>query len=181
MADIRLKQSPTVISLGYPPFGGAIDFSVDPNTGGLDETQALATAVVIALGTDGLAFDSDELPDNLSTDRKGWWGDMDAASIWSGWAIGSRLWTKARSSITFAGSRRGSTLAEIVNMANNALQPFVDNQVISSYKVVGTALESGRGITLDITIFRSLSPAVSLLYDVLWDEQRLSAQAEISN
>lgn len=180
MADIRLKQSPTVISLGYPPFGGQIDFTVGAS-GGLDETQALATAVIIALGTDGLAFISDELPDPYSTDRKGWWGDMDAPSIWSGWPIGSRLWTKARSSITFAGSRRGSTLAEVVDMANNSLQPFVENQIISAYQVKGTALESGRGITLDILLVRSRAPAVSLLYDVLWIEQRLSAQADPNN
>src|ERR1700750_2247663 len=65
--------------------------------GTLDDTQALATAIIVALGTDALADKDDILPDPDSTDRCGWWGNLDADLIWGGWDIGSKLWLLRRS------------------------------------------------------------------------------------
>ena len=68
--DIRLVQNTQ-----FPKYSVTLDWSLLPN-GTLDDTQALATAVCVALGTNGLASDTDELPDPDSNDRRGWWGDL---------------------------------------------------------------------------------------------------------
>ena len=60
--------------------------------GTLDATQELATAIIVALGTDRLAEPGDQFPDPDSSDRRGWWGDYQAEAIWDGWPIGCRLW-----------------------------------------------------------------------------------------
>src|SRR6516164_9240783 len=96
------------------------------NDGTLDETQALATAVIVALGTDALADPSDILPDPDSTDRRGWWGDLDAGEIWGGWPIGSRLWLLKRSKIVDGNAQEGSTLVKVKNFITEAIQPFID-------------------------------------------------------
>jgi phage gp46-like protein len=59
----------------------------------------LTTAVLISLFTDRRARDDDTLPDG-STDRRGWWGDLDQDS-----PIGSRLWLLSRSKLTPAVAR----------------------------------------------------------------------------
>jgi phage gp46-like protein len=70
--DIRLVQNNI-----FPAYSVTVDWSLLPN-GTLDDTQALATAVIVALGTNALATDTDVLPDPDSNDRCGWWGDLDA-------------------------------------------------------------------------------------------------------
>src|ERR1700733_9018424 len=97
-----------------------------PAQNGLDETQALVTAVTIAFCTDRLAETSDTLPIPGSTDRKGWWGDDGAADIWNGWPVGSRFWLMARDKITDSNYSGGSTSARATSFANECLQPFVD-------------------------------------------------------
>ena len=64
--------------------------------GTLDDRDALASAVIVALGTDRLAEEGDLLPDPDSMDRRGWWGDYDADMVWDGWPIGCRLWLLQR-------------------------------------------------------------------------------------
>jgi len=73
--DVRLVQNTF-----FPQYSVTMDWSLLPD-GSLDDTQALATAVVVALGTFGLASPDDRLPDPDSSDRMGWWGDMDADII----------------------------------------------------------------------------------------------------
>src|SRR4249919_499665 len=106
--DIRLVQQ--------TDFPAQSEVSMDwmlMNNGALDESEALATAVIVALGTYRLADRDDDLPDPDSTDRRGWWGDLDAELIWKGWPIGTRLWLCQRDKITGAGAARGSTLTRI--------------------------------------------------------------------
>ena len=55
-------------------------------TGMLDQSQELANAVKVALLTDAIADPADILPDPDATDRRGWWGDLDAETIWIGLA-----------------------------------------------------------------------------------------------
>ncbi len=98
--DVRIVQNNQ-----YPAYDVTLDWSLLPN-GTLDDTKALATAVTIALGTNALADPSEPLPDPDSTDRGGWWGDMDAELIWNAWPIGSKLWLLRRSKIVNAGRRR---------------------------------------------------------------------------
>ena len=55
-----------------PGYEVILDWKV--TDGVIDETQALATAVMVALGSNLLADVGDELPDPLDNDRQGWWG-----------------------------------------------------------------------------------------------------------
>src|SRR6516165_2984620 len=107
--DVRLVQNTF-----FPQYSVTMDWSLLPD-GSLDDTQALATAVVVALGTFGLASPDDRLPDPDSSDRMGWWGDMDADIIHNGWPIGSKVWLESRSAIEGTDSKWGATQARIVN------------------------------------------------------------------
>ena len=101
MTDIRLVQQGE-----YPAQTEvSVDWSLLSN-GTLDDSEALATAVIVALGTDRLATRDDILPDPDSTDRRGWWGDLDTELIWNGWPIGTRLWLLKRDKIIGAGAQQ---------------------------------------------------------------------------
>src|ERR1700740_3111150 len=102
LPDIRLVQNTQ-----FPKYSVTLDWSLLPN-GTLDDTQALATAVCVALGTNALAGPNDQLPDPYSADGCGWWGDLDAELIWGGWPIGSKLWLLRRAKINSASGRDGS-------------------------------------------------------------------------
>src|SRR5215471_20879371 len=107
--DVRLKEN-----VSFPKYNVTVDWLLLDN-GQLDDSKALASAIIVALGTDRLADVNDILPDPDSTDRRGWWGDMDAAPIWDGWPIGCRLWLLKRAKITGAEAFEGSTLVRVQN------------------------------------------------------------------
>lgn len=166
MSDVRLVQNTNF------PFQSTVtmDWLLLP-TGMLDEEQALATAVIVALGTDRRALPDDQLPGlEQDEDRRGWWGDFDAEEIWGGWPIGTRLWLLKRSSIVGAGSKLGSTLARADNYLKEAIQPFVDRKIASGFSI---ALERNGPYRIDalVTIYRGPKRAVELRFENLWDEQ----------
>jgi phage gp46-like protein len=164
MTDIRLVQSGT--------FPYQTQVSVDwllLNDGALDDTQALASAVIVALGTDRLATPQDDMPDPDSTDRRGWWADIDAEEIWGGWPIGCRLWTLQRSAISGSGSLRGSTLVRIEYMIKEALQPFIDLRACSRVDVKAERVGKQR-IQALVRIYRGPEIAINLQYEILWTE-----------
>ena len=70
MSDLRIVNVPVLEGCGF-------DLNSLKN-GVIDETQELATAVIIALATDARAHDDDILTGIDDTDRRGWWGDCDA-------------------------------------------------------------------------------------------------------
>jgi phage gp46-like protein len=160
--DIRLVQNNV-----FPQYSVTVDWSLLPN-GTLDDTQALATAVIVALGTNALAGVNDELPDPDSVDRMGWWGDLDAQLIWGGWSIGSKLWLLTRTKILPASARQGSTMVLVENYIRNAIQPFVDNKICSGFNVWTTRVDPQR-IDALIRIYRGPLPDIELRYAVLWD------------
>lgn len=160
--DIRLVQNNI-----FPAGDVTVDWSLLPN-GTLDDTQALATAVIVALGTNALAGENDPLPDPDSTDRQGWWGDLDAQLIWNGWPIGSKLWLLRRSKITDASSRFGATVAAVENYVRDAIQPFVDRRICSGFDVWATRINKQR-IDALLRIYRGPLPAIELRYAVLWE------------
>jgi phage gp46-like protein len=162
--DVRLVQN-TV----FPKYSVTEDWSLLPN-GTLDDTQALATSIIVALGTNALAGPNDDLPDPDSTDRCGWWGDLDAQAIWNGWPIGWKGWLLRRSKITPAGARQGSTLIMVENYIRAAIQPFVDRKICSGFDVWATRVNSQRTDAL-LRIYRGPLPAIDLRYAVLWDAQ----------
>jgi phage gp46-like protein len=137
--------------------------------GTLDETEALATAIVVALGTDSLAAPSDILPDPDSTDRAGWWGNLDAGEIWDGWDIGSLLWLLKRDKIVDATAMQGATVTRVEYYIRAAIQPFIDRKVGSSYDiwVERTAKEQ---ISALVRIYRGPTAEVDLRYQILWND-----------
>ena len=160
--DIRLVQNNL-----FPKYSVTVDWALLPD-GTLDDTQALATAIIVALGTNGLASDYDILPDPDSNDRMGWWGDLDAQLIWNGWPIGSKLWLLRRSSITPAMASQGSTMAAVENYIKAAIQPFVDRKICSGFDIWTTKVNTQR-IDALIRIYRGPLPDIELQYAVLWD------------
>ena len=164
MPDVRLVQQ--------AEFPYQTEVSVDwllLDDGTLDDTQALATAVIVALGTDRLAAHDDLLPDPDSVDRRGWWGDTDAETIWDGWPIGSRLWLLKRSKIEGAGSMRGSTVVRVEQYIRESIQPFVDRKIASDYDVKVSRIGNER-IDAFIRIFRGPTRPIELRYQILWSK-----------
>jgi phage gp46-like protein len=161
LVDIRLVQSNL-----WPEYDVQSDARL-LDDGTLDERQSLATAVIVALGTDALAEPDDVLPDPDSTDRCGWWGDLDAEEIWNGWPIGSRLWLLKRAKIEDVGSARGATTTRVDRFIREAVQPFLDRRIASRLDVKVERVGRER-IEAEIVIFRGPTIAVLLRYEVLW-------------
>jgi phage gp46-like protein len=164
MPDIRLVQN-TLFPGQY--YQVQIDWSL-LNDGTLDDTQALATAIIVALGTDRLADPSDLLPDPDSSDRRGWWADYDADIVWDGWPIGSRLWLLQRDKIEGSGSRRGATTVRVEHYIREAIQPFLDRRIGSAMYVEATRVGKER-IDALVRIYRGPITEIELRYQILWE------------
>jgi len=165
MPDPRL-----VIVRAPDPIQTTLDWLILPN-GLLDETKALATAVTVALGTDGLADVGEVLPDPDSDDRRGWWGNLDAQELYGGWDLGSRLWLMSRAKITDVGSREGATVGRIDRYIREALDPFVLGGIATRYDVQVTRDRNDHNkIVAEIVIYRGPKPAVALRFQSLWDD-----------
>lgn len=162
--DIRLVQNTVFPGQGVVQ----IDWNL-LGDGSLDTTQALATAIIVALGTDGLADISDELPDPDDSDRRGWWGDYQAQDIWGGWPIGSRLWLLQRAKIEGPASRRGATTTRVEQYIHEAIQPFIDQRIGSSFEVQATRNGKER-IDALVRIYRGPIIEIELRYAILWTD-----------
>ena len=164
MPDIRLIQSPEA----FPKYSIPIDWLL-LDDGTLDDSQALATAVIVALGTDRLASSDDILPDPDSTDRAGWWGDMDAEDLFNGWPIGTKLWLLRRAKIVGPEDPEGATIVRVEQYINEALQPFVTNKIATSFDV--QAWRSGtERIEANVVIYRGPNRPVEMRFQVLWND-----------
>jgi phage gp46-like protein len=163
LPDIRLVQNTL-----FPKTGVTVDWLL-LDDGTLDDTQALATSVIVALGTDRLAQPDDLLPDPDSTDRHGWWGDLDAELIWDGWPIGSRLWLLRRDKIEGPGSRRGPTTVRVEHYIREAIQPFLDRRIGSQMTVEATRVGTEQ-INALVRIFRGPQLEIELRYQILWTD-----------
>lgn len=161
--DIRLVQNNQ-----FPKYSVTMDWELRAD-GTLDDSKALATAVIVALGTNSLADESDVLPDPDSSDRQGWWGDLDADLIWDGWPIGSKLWLLSRTKITPPNALIGSTLAKVDSYIRDAIQPFVDRRICTSFDVWVTRVSEQR-IDALIRIYRGPQREIELNYQILWQE-----------
>ena len=169
MPDIRI-----INRQGFPSVAPSLDWSLLPD-GTLDTTLALATAVYVAFCTDGLAQESDVLPDPRSTDRRGWWGDLDAAQIWGGWPIGSRFWLLSRTKITDFGASSGALVAVIQNYIRETLTPFITAKVITDFAMTVVRNTSNRNrVDAMVTLYRGKQPSIAMQFGILWSEMGLS-------
>ena len=162
MTDLRIKEK---VSLE----GTTMDLLLRSD-GSLDEREELATAVRIALGTDALSDVDEILPDPDSSDRRGWWGNMDAEEIWGGWPIGCKNWLLLRAKITDAPSSEGSTLYRAKQYTQDALQPFIDKRIATRIDVTATRIGLDR-IDVDIFMYRGSSQILATSVTVR-DESR---------
>jgi len=161
MTDIRIGETATLTGIW-------LDWLLTP-AGVLDESLALATAVIVALGTDGVADVDDPLPIIGSDDRRGWWGDLDAELLWDGWPIGSRLWLLERGKIADANSQFGSTVTRAQLYAAEAVNPFIDKGICSDIDVL--AWRGGRErIDVRVTMYRGPKQDIVLEFQGLWTE-----------
>jgi phage gp46-like protein len=161
--DIRLVQDTS-----WPRYSINVDWSL-LSDGTLDDTQALATAVIVALGTDRLANVGDILPNPDSSDRAGWWGDMDAAEVWDGWPIGSRLWLLKRTKIVGPEDPEGATVTRVEDYIREAIQPFIDMKIASSFDVAAARVGIQR-IDAQVAIYRGPKNPIELRFQILWDD-----------
>ena len=161
MTDIRLKEyaSLAVVTMDW----------LLRKTGEIDEREELATAVRLALGTDATAAPNEILPDPDSTDRRGWWGDLEAEEIWGGWPIGCKNWLLTRAKISDAVSEEGATVERARLYTETALQHFIDKRVASRIDVQAarTGLER---IEVHTILYRGPLAEIDLRYQMLWEE-----------
>lgn len=141
-------------------------------SGNLDESQELANYVKVALMTDRLSDPDEVRPDPDSDDRRGWWGDMDAQTIWQGWPIGTKNWLLTRAKLNDYPSWEGATVARAENYTREALQPLIDIKLCSNIDVtavrVGEATGSGQQINVSVIIYRGNLPEIELVFQNLW-------------
>ena len=129
----------------------------------------LADAVAVALGSDRIADPSDELPDPNDDNRRGWWGDIDAARLFGGWPIGCRLWLLSREAITGPAARRGATIGRIEAYIREAMQPIIDAR-IATRMTIDVQRSAVDQIDAQVTLFRGSAVLVDLRYAPLWDK-----------
>ena len=133
----------------------------------LGDDQELVNSAAIALGTDRLARTDDRLPDPDSSDRRGWWADLEADEIWGAGPIGSRLWLLDRDTITDVGARKGSTVTKVETYVREAIQPYRDDRICSAMSVAAERIGLER-IDCDVTLFRGPLASVDLRFAGLW-------------
>lgn len=165
--DVRLVQN-----VEFPKYSVTLDWKL-LESGLLDDSEALATSICVALGTNSLADIDDILPDPDSTDRQGWWGDLECDTIWNAWPIGCKIWLLKRSPILPVHSREGATITKVIYYIQAAIQPFVDSGVCSTYDISASRVDKQR-IEAHIIIYRGPKQAIQLRYLIAWDEQRTS-------
>jgi phage gp46-like protein len=162
-SDIRYLQQ-----LDFPAYAVTLDWLMtDQNL--IADGYDLQSAVIVALGTDALAPAAELLPDPNATDRRGWWGDIDADELWGGWPVGCLLWLLSREKLTGPEAQRGSTQSKADGWTRDAMKPFTQRLIASRIDVTTVQIGTQR-IDVGVTIYRGPSPAVELRYNELWDQ-----------
>ena len=161
--DIRFLQQ-----LDFPSYAVELDWLLSDQNLVVDGYD-LQSAVIVALGTDALAPIDEELPDPDATDRRGWWGDMDADEIWGGWPVGCLLWLLHRAKIVGPGAKGGATVNRADGWTRDAMAPFVERRIASNIEVDAQQIGTDR-IDIGVTIYRGQDRAIELRYSDLWDE-----------
>jgi len=172
MSDIRIVSSATLEET-------YADWSLLPN-GTLDESEELANYAKVALMTDATAAPGDILPDPDSDDRRGWWGDMDAATIWNGWPIGTKNWLLERAKITDPNAFEGDTVVRAENYTRAALTPLIGLGMCSAIDVFAyRASDRDQNARIDqinvlARIYRGPLDEIDLLFEDLWQNMTVT-------
>ena len=161
MPDIRLIPiaTPDIVTFDW----------LQTPTGLIDETEQLASAFMVALNTDAIADPTDVLPDPRDTNRRGWWGDLDAESIWGGWPIGSKLWLLTRAKILDNTAREGDTVIRAQRYIKAALAPFITKGICTQI-TVDVFQKNDHRLNVRIVAYRGPKATIQLEYSPLWSE-----------
>lgn len=127
----------------------------------LDGSRQLVTAVACALFTHRTARDDDPLP-VAGGSRRGWWADHQAAVIWQGWPIGSRLWLLSREKQTEL------TRGRAEEYIREALDPFVTIGLVAGYDLT-VAWFAPERLGAEITFYRGRD-RIAVRFETLWDD-----------
>ena len=93
--------------------------------------------------------------------------NLDAGEIWDGWDIGSQLWLMKRDKIVGPEAMEGGTLQRVENYIRDAIKPFIDRKIGSSFEV--WVERAGREqINALIRIYRGPVAEIELRYQILW-------------
>jgi phage gp46-like protein len=160
MADPRIVQSTDLRMITEA------DWRLMPS-GNLDEREELCNYVKVALMSDRVSTPGEILPDPDSTDRRGWWGDLDAQAIWNGWPIGSKCWLLMRAKIADSNSFEGDTVVRAESYCRDALQPLIDMRLCTAIDVEAARTGIDR-IDVAITVFRGPEPEIQLIFQDMW-------------
>ena len=151
MADIRVVWNPEELVGDWLLTGNLLDTS-----------NEIVTAVAVSLFTHRTAEADDPLP-HFASDRRGWWGDLDAAEIRGGTPIGSRLWLLSREKQTEATRLRAD------EYIREALQWMTDIGLADSVEVE-VAWVAAERLGAKITIVRGAADSVAVRFEKLWNE-----------
>ena len=165
MSDIKIVSTADL-------HGTVADWKLLPN-GNLDESEELANYAKVALMTDRISDPDEVRPDPDSTDRRGWWGDMDAQAIWGGWPIGTKNWLLTKAKINDFPSWEGATVARAENYTRESLQPLIDLRFCSAINVKASRVAIDR-IDVSVVFYRGNLPDIELIFQDLWNKLTVS-------
>jgi phage gp46-like protein len=131
--------------------------------GDLVRELGIETAVMMSLYTDRRANTDDTLPDSLSEDRRGWWGDQ--VTEFDGDQIGSRLWLLERAKTT------EDNLSDAKFYIEESLQWLLDDGVAQDIEVEVERQNREDGtatLAALIKILQTDGGVTAIKYDDLW-------------
>ena len=160
MTDVRIVSSASLRET-------VADWLLLPN-GLLDQRQELANIVKVALMTDARSGPDEIRPDPDSDDRRGWWGDLDADTLWSASPIGTKNWLLTRAKVADKYAWEGDTVFRAENYTRAAVQPLVDGRVCSAINVVAQRVGLER-IDVRVVLYRGPIAEIDLVLQDFWN------------
>lgn len=110
----------------------------------------LPTAILVSIASNRLAQADDVIPD-LTTDRRGWWGDN---------TLGSRIWLLSRTKNT------PDILQRAKDYLTEALQWLIDGGVVVKFEIETKFV--GKQLHAFVTAFRSDGTNVAQQFSWVW-------------
>jgi len=146
------------------------DFDFDISTHDLEIDKGLETAVMISLFTDQRASDDDILPDSMSDDKRGWWGDL--VSDIEGDQIGSKLWLLETSKTT------KDFLIKYEMFTREALQWLINDGVAAKVdvQVERRGIPGNDQLIIGVEIFKPDGSVEKFNFEEQWDAQHYKSE-----
>jgi phage gp46-like protein len=150
------------IRIGWDSDLMAGDFSFLDND--LESDDGLKTSVVVSLFSDRRAHDDDLLPDPLSSDKRGWWGDLASPDVEED-QIGSRLWLLGREKTMVEVLRRAE------EYAREALEWLLEDDIAAAIDVTAERINPNdtTKLGLDVKIRKIDGTTEAMEFTIQWE------------